>query len=98
MENPDRKILVMWVIAIALITRDEIKSGVGMPRPHRYVGSAMVYGIAAILAEFAGPLAVWLAVGWTLSIAYTTLSADGGGKAPPGATNRAPARMTQGKG
>jgi hypothetical protein len=74
MQNPDRKILVMWVIALALITRDELSTGAVMPHPSRYVGSAMVYGLAAILAELAGPLAVWLAAGWTLAIAFQTLS------------------------
>lgn len=72
--NPDRKILVMWVIVLALITRDEIESGQPLPRPSRYVGSAMVYGLAAVLAELTGDFAVWLAAGWTLRIAYLTLA------------------------
>lgn len=73
MQNADRKILVLWVIAIALITRDELASGEFMPRPSRYVGSAMVYGVAAVIAEFAADLAFWLAFGWTLAIAYQML-------------------------
>lgn len=75
--NPDRKILVMWVIALALITRDELSPTGGaqqLPRPSRYVGSAMVYGLAAVLSELTGDLAVWLAAGWTLAIAYRTLA------------------------
>jgi hypothetical protein len=78
--NPDRKILVMWVIALALITRDELRQGQVLPRPSRYVGSAMVYGLAAVLAEVTGDFAVWLAVGWTLAIFYGT-ARDTSGKA-----------------
>lgn len=84
MSNPDRKILVMWVIALALITRDELRSGEQLPRPSRYVGSAMVYGLAAVLAELTGPLAVWLAAGWTLTIAYKALGPAEGATAPTG--------------
>lgn len=101
MQNPDRKILVLWVIAIALITKDELSSGQTMPRPFRYVGSAMVYGIAAVVSEFAGDLAVWLAVGWTLSIAYKSLSGSKGatGKAViTGARSVRPAVTSKGKG
>ena len=94
MTNPDRKILVMWVIAIALITRDELHNGNQLPRPFRYVGSAMVYGLAAVLAEVTGDFAVWLAVGWTLSIAYSSLAPN---KAQIGAgTQRTPATSTAG--
>lgn len=70
MQNPDRKILVLWVIAVALITRDEIRSGYSLPRPHRYTGSAIVYGMAALLSELAPELAVVFAFGWTLAIAF----------------------------
>ena len=95
--NPDRKILVLWVIAIALITRDEIKSGNTLPRPSRYVGSAMVYGIAAVLSEVAGDLAVWLAVGWTLSIAYRALAGGGlGGTPAPGSKVKAKVGLSKG--
>ena len=98
--NPDRKILVMWVIAIALITRDEFHAGFSLPRPHRYVGSAMVYGLAAVLAELTGDFAVWLAAGWTLSIAFTTLSpntaqtAGTAGKQIGAGTQKVPATPT----
>ena len=73
MINPDRKILVLWVIALVLITRDEFRSGQPLPRPYRYVGSAMVYGLAAVTSEVTGDFAVWLAAGWTLAIFYRTL-------------------------
>lgn len=77
MTNPDRKILVMWVIAVALITKRELANptGVlpGLPNPAAYFGSAIVYGIAAVLAELVGDLAVILAFGWTLNIAYRSL-------------------------
>jgi hypothetical protein len=86
--NPDRKILVLWVIAIALITRDELRGGQRLPRPSRYVGSAMVYGIAAVLSEVAGDLAVWLAVGWTLAIAYRVIGSPTGAPVPTGAPRR----------
>lgn len=82
MSNPDRKILVLWVIAVALITRDEIRSGYTLPRPHRYTGSAIVYGMAALLAELAGPVAVVFALGWTIAIALRRGDATAEGTAP----------------
>lgn len=71
--NPDRKILVLWVIALALITRRELAKPSGplsLPNPASYFGSAIVYGMAAVLAEAAGDLAFFLALGWTLAIAF----------------------------
>lgn len=82
-QNPDRKILVMWMIAIGLISARELKSGQLLPRPHVYVGSAVVYGIAAILAEVAPDVAVLAAAGWTLAIAYSLLENKGAGLAAP---------------
>lgn len=87
--NPDRKILVLWVIAIALITNSELRSGQGMPRPHRYVGSAIVYGIAAVLAEVSGDLAFWMALGWTLAIAYGQITSAPKGAIPSSKTTAA---------
>lgn len=81
-ENADRKILVMWVIAAAMLTKREIDEGEFMPRPNIYAGSAMVYGVAAVLAEFAPDLAFWLAFGWTLQIAYQMLTTREGGPQP----------------
>ncbi len=77
--NPDRKILVLWVIALALITRRELANpsgipGIGLPNPAAYFGSAIVYGLAAVLAEAAGDLAFYLALGWTLAIAFRSLA------------------------
>ncbi len=66
--NPDRKVLVAWLIAVGILTARELKSGAIMPRPSVYVGSAIVYGGAAIIAEFSGDLAVALAAGWTIAI------------------------------
>lgn len=76
MINADRKVLVLWVLAASMLTRNEIKAGERMPRPAVYTRSGMVYGIAAVVAEFAPDLAFWLALGWTLTIAYQTI---GGG-------------------
>lgn len=87
MTNPDRKILVLWVIALALITRDELRSGQPLPRPFRYVGSAMVYGLAAVTAEVAADFAVWLAAGWTLAIFFRSQS-----QGKTAGTTKAPAR------
>lgn len=88
MTNPDRKILILWVIAIAMITVDEVKGGQALPRPSRYMGSAVVYGIAAVTAEVAADFAVWLAVGWTLAIFYKALAnkAVSGSTAPTAPT------------
>jgi len=77
--NPDRKVLVLWLIAIAMITWRELKAGEVPPAPHAYVGSAIVYGFAAILAEAAGDVGVYLAVGWTLWLAYGLIDVIGRG-------------------
>jgi hypothetical protein len=76
--NADRKVLVFWLIAVALITSRELSTEglpLGLPRPSAYVGSAIVYGAAAIVAEFAPALGVVAAGGWTLAIAYGSLQA-----------------------
>jgi hypothetical protein len=76
--NPDRKVLVFWLITVGLITTRELRTPglpvYGMPRPSAYVGSAVVFGSAAIVSEFAGDLAVLFAAGWTLAIAYGTFA------------------------
>ncbi len=76
--NPDRKVLVFWLLTVGLITARELRSSAlpifGMPRPSAYLGSAVVFGTAAIMAEFAGDLAVVFAAGWTLAIAYSVTS------------------------
>jgi hypothetical protein len=82
MTNPDRKILILWVIAIAMITMDEIRSGQPMPRPWRYTGSAVVYGLAGVVSEVTGDFAVALAAGWTIAIFFKALGNKGTTKAP----------------
>jgi hypothetical protein len=77
--NPDRKILVLWVIALALITRRELRApsgipGLSLPNPASYFGSAIVYGLAAVLAEVAGDFAFFLALGWTIAIALNIVA------------------------
>ena len=78
--KPGRLILLLWFVAIALITRRAVVEQKSMPPPHAYVGSAMVYGTAALLGEFAPQLAATFAVGWTLALAYATV---GGPEGPP---------------
>lgn len=97
MTNPDRKILVMWVIALALITRDELRQGQILPRPYRYVGSAMVYGLAAVLAEVTGDFAVYLAAGWTLAIFYGSVKDRSGAAVGPGPNTSTPVNTTRGR-
>lgn len=77
--NADRKVLVFWLIAVGLITARELRTKdlpLGMPRPSAYTGSAIVYGAAAIVGEFAPDLGVIAAGGWTLAIAYQSLQAE----------------------
>lgn len=79
-QNADRKVLVLWFIALGLISWRELKApsgvlnGLGgtikLPNPSAYVSSMVVYGGAALIAEVSGELAVALAAGWTLSIIY----------------------------
>ncbi len=86
--NADRKVLVLWLIAVGLITARELRTPglpvYGMPRPSAYVGSAIVYGAAAILSEAVPELAVAFAFGWTLAIAYQIVNrkAQTGAAAP----------------
>lgn len=89
-QNADRKIVVAWMIAVALITTRELRQKtdrpLGLPLPSAYTGSAIVYGAAAIVAEFAPDLAVVAAAGWTLAIAYRSLGANPSGKSQPATT------------
>jgi hypothetical protein len=81
--NPDRKVLVLWLVAMAMITWGELRRGARMPQPRAYVASGIVYGLAAVLAEVAGDVAVFAAFGWTLTVAVNVLgapSSDEGGR------------------
>jgi hypothetical protein len=76
--NPERKVLVLWLIALAMITYKEVRGGASkMPAPSAYLPSSIIYGIAAVLAEVAGDVSVLLATGWTISLA---IGMTGGGR------------------
>jgi hypothetical protein len=85
----DRRVLVLGAIGAGLITWRELQSPTSptgvegddppldLPNPAAYAGAIIVYGLAAVLAEVNGPLAVALAAGWTLTILYTNLQETG---------------------
>jgi hypothetical protein len=70
----DRRILVLWALAIGLITWREFRNPSpdavipGLPRPWAYTGAAAAYAVAAIAAEANADLGVALALAWTVAI------------------------------
>lgn len=81
MIGPERRILLLWALAIVVIARRAIAAG-NMPHPHSFAGSAIVYGAASLLSEVTPKLATTLAVGWTLNIVFQDLAGEGSRRGP----------------
>jgi hypothetical protein len=89
--GPERRILLLWAIAIVVISRQALRAGT-MPHPHAFVSSAILYGMASLLAEVAPQPATYLAAGWTLRLVYLDLASDEGSQ--PRKRSRRPRRET----
>ena len=85
----------MWFVAIAVITWSYVKGRSKAPPAAAFVGTGIVYPIAASITALpfasAGLLGGAFAVGWTLNLIY--LAAASGSGAPQGADTK----QTQGQ-
>lgn len=81
--NPDRRILVLWALAMGLITYREIVTPssdailAGVPRPWAYTGGTVAYVFAALVGEANAPLGAALALAWTVAIYLGYFGAPG---------------------
>lgn len=75
--KPGRLILLLWFLAIVFIARRAIVEEHELPPPHAFVGSAIVYGSAALIGEFAPTLGATFAFGWTVALAYAMVGDEG---------------------
>lgn len=81
----DRRILVLWALAMGLITYREIKRPspdavlAGIPRPWAYTGGTIAYVFAGLVSEANQSLGVALALAWTIAIYLGYFGAPGPG-------------------
>jgi hypothetical protein len=79
----DRRILVLWALAMGLITYREIKAPApdaivpGIPRPWAYTGGTVAYVVAALVGEASASLGAALALAWTVAIYLGYFGAPG---------------------
>ena len=64
-------LLITFIIAIGILTWDEIKNQQRVPVPTKYVHAAVVWGILGIIADFGAPeVASVFGLGLVLAMAY----------------------------
>jgi hypothetical protein len=71
--NGKRLVFLGFTIAIVLIIVRDTKKGVVPPTPAEFLGAAIVYGFAGVIAELAPPLGGALAIGWTAGLAFNLI-------------------------
>jgi len=92
--DPQRKILVLALISVVAVTWRELKAGDIPPAPSNYVGTAIVYGVATVASEASGQLGLYLALAWTLVIAYSLVGQGRGTTAKAqGLTDKTPSNV-----
>ena len=70
----DRHVLVLWALALGLITWREFRSPAadavipGIPRPWAYTGASIAFALAALVGEVNGRLGTALAAAWVVAI------------------------------
>lgn len=82
-ETGRRLLTVTFIAAVAMITYLEIHDKQEMPKPARYVGAGVVYGILGIVAPFITyPLAGMFGVGVFLALLYQHYKPNAGAEKP----------------
>jgi hypothetical protein len=71
--NGKRFVFLGFAIAVVLIVYRDFKRNVMPPTPAEFMGAAIVYGIAGLIAEFAPPLGGAFAIGWTAGLAFNII-------------------------
>lgn len=70
-ETGRRMLLITFILALAIVTYQEVHDAKLIPRPRRYIGAGVVYGILGVLAPFISyPLAGWFGAGMVLTLVY----------------------------
>lgn len=66
--NANKAFVTSFLVAIGLITWNEIKVFKEVPKPERYVGVGVVYGLLGIVASI-GDYATAAVFGWAMVVA-----------------------------